>query len=422
MKKLGDLIISCINNKLKRRQIIVGIKHFGANIFGCIRIDGLLVTRGEENFECSKVVLKIAGLSFVNRFIKVKAVLEKVSVCSRQIAVQPVLINEMDLLVYYVYRNKSIKIKGKLPYDLSFSLDVMKNTSSVDYLFELNDFSILKFKKLFQGHIISEFLQRITDDTLIKIKASYQYENQSRFPKFCSLIQSRKPLKIEPSELSLDKFYLISQLQEKHHLASIYREYSDIPDLIKGAVVSTEDPMFWRHKGISEVSLGMTLRKNINSHRLSVGGSSISQQLIKNSLLSPERTIFRKIEEAILTILMENYYNLCKTDILEIYLNMIELAPSVYGIDDGALYYFGKHCEALDIFEVLTLTYAIPRPAPFRDALIMKTDQLKRNLWNHIQRFYPTLLRKGIISGSVDNLKSIHGISFTPQFGYLQFL
>lgn len=422
MKKLRNLIISCINNRLKQWRIIVGIKHFCANLFGHICIDGLSVTRNKENFRCSKVVLKIAGLSLVNRAIKVKAVLEKVSVCSRQIAAKTVLINEMALQVYSVYRNKSIEIKGKLPYDLSFSFDIMKNTSSVDYLLELNDFSISKFKKLFQGHIISEFLQRITEDTLINIKASYQYENQSRFPKFNSLIQCRTPLKILPPELSLDKSYLIGQLQKRHHLASSYRKYDDIPDLIKGTVVSTEDPMFWRHKGISEVSLGMTLRKNINSHRLSVGGSSISQQLIKNSLLSPERTIFRKIEEAILTILMENYYNLCKTDILEIYLNMIEFAPSVYGIDDGALYYFGKHCEALDIFEVLTLTYAIPRPVPFRDALIMKTDQLKRNLWNHIQRFYPTLLRKGIISGREDDQKSLHGISFTPQFGYLQFL
>ena len=108
-------------------------------------------------------------------------------------------------------------------------------------------------------------------------------------------------------------------------------------------------------------------------------------QLIKNALLSQDRTLCRKIEEAILTLLMENYYKVSKRDILEMYLNMIEFAPNVYGIEDASFFYFGKSCTTLSITEIVTLTYVIPRPIFFYKALLQKTEQLSTNLYRHAE-------------------------------------
>lgn len=138
----------------------------------------------------------------------------------------------------------------------------------------------------------------------------------------------------------------------------------------------------------------MALRNDINCGKLSMGGSSISQQLIKNALLTTDRTLYRKAEEMILSLLMENCFHTPKADILEVYLNMIELAPSVYGIHDGARYYFGKPCDKLDLEEVLTLTYIIPRPTTFDRLWKENNADQKCKLRDHINRYRPTVLRK----------------------------
>lgn len=168
--------------------------------------------------------------------------------------------------------------------------------------------------------------------------------------------------------------------------------------------------------------MGMTLKHNIKNRKFIVGGSSISQQLIKNSMLSGERTIYRKIEEAILSLLMENYYKLSKNDILEIYLNMIEFAPGVYGIEDASQFYFGKHCENLSVCEVLAMTYIIPRPIHFYNALRQHTTQLKNNLYKHICHFYRVLTDKKIINETDYDFNDLNHLVFVPDFGILKFI
>lgn len=185
-------------------------------------------------------------------------------------------------------------------------------------------------------------------------------------------------------------------------------------------VICTEDPMFLLHNGFCDVTLAMALGKAINSKHLSVGGSTITQQLIKNAMLNPERTLYRKAEELILALLVENYYHVPKGDILEAYLNMIELAPNVYGIEDGARFYFDKDCRELGIIEVLALTYAIPRPLFFHEALENKSARLSRNLYSHISTFYPPLIKKGIVEANESDLKQLDGIMFGHRFGFLK--
>ena len=178
--------------------------------------------------------------------------------------------------------------------------------------------------------------------------------------------------------------------------------------------------MFLLHNGFCDVTLAMALRKVINSRRLSVGCSTITQQLIKNAMLNSERTLYRKAEELILALLMENYYHVPKMDILEAYLNMIELAPNIYGIEDGARFYFDKDCRELGIIEVLTLTYAIPRPLFFHEALENKSVQLGQNIYSYISTFYPSLIKKGIDEEDEASMKQLDGIMFGHRFGFLK--
>ena len=182
----------------------------------------------------------------------------------------------------------------------------------------------------------------------------------------------------------------------------------------------TEDLMFLLHNGFCDVTLAMALRNAINSRHLSVGGSTITQQLVKNAMLNSERTLYRKAEELILALLIENYYHVPKKDILEAYLNMIELAPNIYGIEEGARFYFDKDWRELDIIEVLALTYAIPRPLFFHEALENKSAQLSKNLYSHISTFYTSLIKKGIVEENEADMKQLDGIMFGHRFGFLK--
>lgn len=108
-----------------------------------------------------------------------------------------------------------------------------------------------------------------------------------------------------------------------------------------------------------------------------------------------------------------------KHDILEIYLNMIEFVPNVYGIEDASKFYFGKPFSELNIVEVIVLTDVIPRPIYFYEALLQKTEQLRRNLNNHIKQYLSVALQKKIITREC--LKSIgtDHIIFADEFGTL---
>lgn len=261
---------------------------------------------------------------------------------------------------------------------------------------------------------------KIESSDRLNIDASYIHDNARRFPRISYSMKTLEGLSITPSFMRMDKKYIVSLLRQRNHLGQHYVAMKDIPVKVWKTVICTEDPMFLLHNGFCDVTLAMALRNAINSKCLSVGGSTITQQLIKNAMLNPERTLYRKAEELILALLIENYYHVPKQDILEAYLNMIELAPNVYGIEDGARFYFDKDCRELDIIEVLAITYAIPRPLFFYEALENKSAQLGRNLYSHISTFYPTLIKKGIVEENELGMKRLDGIMFGHRFGFLK--
>jgi len=139
---------------------------------------------------------------------------------------------------------------------------------------------------------------------------------------------------------------------------------SAVPNVVRNAIISTEDKSFWSHEGIS---LRGTLGALITDIRTGVwnhGGSTLTQQLVKNLYLNPERKLSRKINEALMAVLLESRYS--KEDILEAYLNEIYLgqngAVQIVGVEQASQVYFGKHVTYLTLPEAATLAGIIRSP------------------------------------------------------------
>lgn len=126
----------------------------------------------------------------------------------------------------------------------------------------------------------------------------------------------------------------------------------DIPIYVRLATLAAEDAEFYNHSGFSIKGIIRSLFENIGSKELK-GGSTITQQLIKNTLLSPEKTISRKIKEIILAVELENNYT--KDAILEMYLNEVAYGGTAYGIAEASNLYFGKSIENVNLAEAALL-------------------------------------------------------------------
>lgn len=127
------------------------------------------------------------------------------------------------------------------------------------------------------------------------------------------------------------------------------------------AFIVMEDPAFPTHGGILTASLEVALQRNLEAEGPLLGGSTITQQLAKNLFLARDRTLVRKAEEALLAIALEDC--LSKEQILELYLNVVEYAPEVYGIGPAAQYYFHKPASALSVDEAYYLAALLPHPS-----------------------------------------------------------
>lgn len=143
----------------------------------------------------------------------------------------------------------------------------------------------------------------------------------------------------------------------------IYVEYSRIPKYVKDAFIAAEDADFFKHKGVEPQSILRAAVKNLIHGRFVQGGSTITQQVVKNLLLGPEKSISRKIREAILAYRLEKY--LTKREILNLYLNNIYLGHGIYGVEAASLLYFGKHVWEVSVAEAALLAGIVQAPARY---------------------------------------------------------
>ena len=137
---------------------------------------------------------------------------------------------------------------------------------------------------------------------------------------------------------------------------------SEIPTYLKNATISIEDKDFYKHQGFSYTGIVRAIFNTIFKHELQ-GGSTITQQLVKNALLTDERTIRRKAQEVVLTTIVEGIYT--KDQILEMYLNTIPYGGTAYGVETASETYFGKPVKDLDLAESALLAGLPQRPSTY---------------------------------------------------------
>jgi hypothetical protein len=177
-----------------------------------------------------------------------------------------------------------------------------------------------------------------------------------------------------------------------HH----YLDIRQTQPLLVATILSTEDPSFFKHRGLDPVAIGYSIVQNMMNRGFHRGASTITMQLVRNVFLNHEKTLYRKVEEVFIALLLEHFFLIPKMKILEHYLNIIEMGPEVYGVANAAWFYFSKPANDLTFTECLVLTYIIPRPKFFLDAFLQESAQLKRNLRTHIKRFGRLLFLQGI--------------------------
>jgi len=142
--------------------------------------------------------------------------------------------------------------------------------------------------------------------------------------------------------------------------AFTWTPYAAISPDVKRAVLVAEDINFFTHHGFDWGEIKHAIEENLGDRDTPRGASTISQQLVKNLWLSPGRSPLRKVKEAILTWQLER--TLSKRRILELYLNVVELGPGIYGVGPAARAYFGKPAADLGEDEAALLAASLPRP------------------------------------------------------------
>jgi penicillin-binding protein 1A len=170
----------------------------------------------------------------------------------------------------------------------------------------------------------------------------------------------------------------------------IWAPIVSLPDIVIQAVVTAEDDTFFEHKGVNYKATWDALVHDVQKKRFARGGSTITQQMIKNVLLSKEKTISRKLREYFLARKAEEL--LSKRRILEIYLNEVEWGDNIYGIEAASRFYFDKHAAELTTGEAALLAGMLPNPRYFNP--FKRPDKAK----NRQERVLANMLQAKLIT------------------------
>lgn len=249
---------------------------------------------------------------------------------------------------------EGMKVTGKLKYNLDFYLDTsMPDSVRFNSTLTPTNFKIVKWGKT--------DLQKINSDF---IYTPYEYGKPMR------------DIMIGPSNPNFTRL-------------------EDISFNFRNALLTSEDPSFFRHKGFVEESIRRSIAVNFKEKRFKRGGSTISMQLVKNVFLSRQKTLARKAEEILIVWLIENNKLISKQRMLEVYFNIIEMGPNVYGIGEASHYYFSKSPSELTVGEGIFLANIVPKP---KAALykFMSDGSLKEYLFPYFNFIGNTMAKRGL--------------------------
>lgn len=204
---------------------------------------------------------------------------------------------------------------------------------------------------------------------------------------------------------------LIGSIYPAHHEDRILVRLGDVPPLLVNALLAVEDHRFYAHHGVDLRALGRAVWANLRARAAVQGGSTLTQQLVKNFYLQPDRRLWRKLQEALMALLLEWHYS--KDDILEAYLNEIFLGQegqrAIHGFGLASQFYFGRPMAELPLPQVALLiglvrgaSYYNPRRHPDR-ALARRNVVLD------------TLVVRGIIREAEARAAKAAGLGVTPE-------
>lgn len=169
-----------------------------------------------------------------------------------------------------------------------------------------------------------------------------------------------------------------NQIYEIGTEKTTYVKIDDIPDQVKNAFIATEDVRFYEHNGIDLIRFGGAVIANIQEGFGAEGASTITQQLVKLSFLSPEKTIQRKVQEAWLALQVEQKYS--KDQILEMYLNRVYYPGNYYGVARAAEAFYGKTLDELSLDEVAMLAGMVKNPHGYNPRENPEAAEKRRNV------------------------------------------
>lgn len=170
-----------------------------------------------------------------------------------------------------------------------------------------------------------------------------------------------------------------------------------ISPLLKMAVMQSEDGAFFYHRGFLPDAIREALIHDLKVRRFARGGSTITMQLVKNVFLNRNKNFARKLEEALIVWLIETKRLTTKERMYEVYLNIVEWGPNIYGAHEAAAYYFEKRPSQLTVEESIFLASIIPKPKHFRRSFT-EDMQLKEHMEGYYRLIAERLFKKGLIS------------------------
>jgi hypothetical protein len=176
-----------------------------------------------------------------------------------------------------------------------------------------------------------------------------------------------------------------------------FRPLDKISHYLQISVLNSEDPGFYQHRGFIQDAFRESIILNIKERRFARGGSTISMQLVKNVFLNRNKTVARKLEEMLLTWLIENQQLCSKERMFEVYLNIIELGPHIYGANEAAHFYFKKEASKLNLGESIFLASIIPKPKWFMYSFD-ENGQIRQSEKDFCKLLSGKMLRKGQIT------------------------
>ena len=165
---------------------------------------------------------------------------------------------------------------------------------------------------------------------------------------------------------------------------TIYKEQridvplSEVSENLTKALLAIEDQRFYQHRGFDLVRIGSAALANIRHGRRAQGGSTLTQQLARQSFLTTDKTFRRKLQEVVLAARIERLYT--KDQILELYLNKVYFGDGLYGIEAASRGYFGKHASELTVAEAATLAGLVKSPSSYAPTVSLERAAQRRNV------------------------------------------